>query len=68
MVSSPTSLKSPCPLYVHWRIQISTSDLCMMNTGPELASKLFVMPQIMLVRQPLRIRFSVSTKKMYTFS
>lgn len=54
----PASLSSPFSVYVHWRPQVSTSHLL----GPGLASKLFVMSQIMLVAPPLKTSFSVSTE------
>ena len=33
---------------VHWRHQVSSSNLCILNIRPRLCSKLFVMSQIML--------------------
>lgn len=38
----PTSLKSKFSLFSHWRLQISTSHLCKLHTGPRLASQLAV--------------------------
>lgn len=36
-------------LFVNWSLQVSTSHLCLLNIGPELASRPSVMSQIMLV-------------------
>lgn len=41
--------------------------MCMLNIGPGLASKVFVMSQFIFVGGPLKIRFSMSAEKNYTF-
>ena len=56
---SPTSRWSPFSVSVHWRLQVSTSHLCKLNMSQGLASKLFLMSQIMLVDPPHKIVFSV---------
>lgn len=46
----------PFLVCLHWRLQLSTSNLCMLNTGPGLCFKLFVMSQIVLGDPPLEIK------------
>ena len=36
---SHPSPKSPFSVFVHWRLQVSTSHLSQLHTGPRLASK-----------------------------
>lgn len=50
-------------LCVHWRLQVSTSHLWLLNIVPALASKVFVMSQVMLVGPRLEIRCSICTMK-----
>ncbi len=42
---SRTSLKSQFSVFVHWKLQVSTSHLCGVHTGPWLVSRLVVMSQ-----------------------
>ena len=46
-------------------ISVCASYLCMFYRGPGLASKLFVMSQMLFIAPPLKIRFAVSIEKMH---
>lgn len=57
------------PLYDKVYTQcMCTGGLIMLNIGPGLASKLFVVSQIINVHLPLQIGFSVSTEKNVVYS
>lgn len=64
---SPTSLSSSFTVFVHWRLQVSTSHLCRLHTGPWLALKLWC-HKIVLVCPGVKLRLKVSSEKLSSFS
>lgn len=58
----------PFLVCLHWRLQLSTSNLCMLNTGPGLCFKLFVMSQIVLGDPPLEIKMQWALNFFFFFA
>ncbi len=61
-------LKSQLSAYMCRRLQVFSSLLCKLNTGPRRASILVVMPRNHLERTHLTLRFRASTDKPSPFS
>lgn len=64
---SPTSLSSSFTVFVHRRLQVSTSHLSRLHTGPWLALKLWC-HKILLVCPGVKLRLKVSSEKLSSFS
>lgn len=66
--TSPTLLLSPFVVYLHWQLQVSRRTLKSPNRTRIFPFKLVVMSLIWLVGPLLKIWFSSSAEKTYTFS
>lgn len=61
---SPVSPRSPSSVWVHWRLHVAVSHLCILNIGPGLASQ----PFCDVTNYTRKIRYTVSAEEMCTLS